>query len=314
MTERVRVSLAAFSLALAGLLGCRSPAGQVGETTPAVAVSEHVKDHDATVVGATPRDQDGGRGAMATDDSGAVRGGVDDELKRIREEMARVRGGAFKVLPPDTVIPETPSVEQESRMWAERFFRDLASPWRRFSRRDRSIHLAGPDTPDVLRHEYAVQVGLADGGSLPLRLSILETNSKYLVWVEGADDLLALPLEDARERIRQIADGVLKMEGTGLWLSGPTPYHWEFQIPDVREGVTFTSDPTVRLLRVMPGWWSRIDGGIARGQLYFILHKRIPNTSGPWIWLDERSWFSGKYLNAYNRGQFRQPPSTGRQP
>jgi hypothetical protein len=262
--------------------------------------------------------EDGGNQMTTTTDAGEmIRASNARRISSILAKYDRTRSERFVSLPPDRPIVEMPGmldgiheladipalpdaarVEGESKVWAERFFRTEASPWRRFSRRDHSYHLAvaKTETPDVLLHAYK-------HGRLDLR--VYEAANSMLVSVEdGASDLPSLDAPKQHERIREIAGEILKMEGTRQNYGRlPLPYRWDLQF----EGLTFSSDPSVDLdWWRMEGWWRRIDGGIANGKLYFLLYKQRPDTTGRRVVLDEEHWFDGK---AWEGQRHRFPPT-----
>jgi hypothetical protein len=253
---------------------------------------------------APERQLDGGK-TMTTTPAPAPRDMSSAEVKNRVTMITGARSATFVPVPAGAKLStlaelvDGERVELDSRQWAETFFVELASPWRPFSRRDRSFLAAGVGGPvDVLLHEYQV-------GQRALR--VYETAESVFVSLE---DLVLGPLpEERRQQVADVTAALFKMEGTRSGRAGRTPYKWAFQLDgnDLVEGTTFSSAPEVSV-SFMESWANRVGGGIKAGRLYFLLWKRRESGDGRWIRLNEAHWFDGACWTSLQRGKYAPPP------
>lgn len=218
--------------------------------------------------------------------------GGHETVRQWLQGLERAERAGFTPLMNFRELTDGPGVENESRLWAGRFFSSLASPYTKGTRVVRSTHAATSDTFDVLRHEYS-----ALGRSLVLRetaaFSVLEI-------ARGGDAVLDLRPRDRPESIHQIAEVVLATTGVFVGRTmEEEPYHWRFLFPEeIVEGCAFTTNPDANV-NWLWSWAERADGGIKSGRVYFVLHKHREATDGRIVFLNTRHWFDGKCWDPY---------------
>ena len=223
--------------------------------------------------GSTPHEKDGGQKMATEAGPDAPQDASATLMPFVLAIIDRVTAARFTPLPPDAAtgdlgmedgayalsalpaIPEAQAIEVDSKKWSGLFFLPAASPWRRFARRDRSYHTASvpDDMPDVLLHEYAVELDLnPDGGDLrTLQLKVYETAKYMVVWIEaGADDVLAHGSRRVQQdRGRHPADAP---GARHTYTVGPSPTRGTCNSLSTlhAQGSHFTSDPSVHTF----GW------------------------------------------------------------
>lgn len=218
-----------------------------------------------------------------------------------QEQIAKWLRAVREIHPGDYVevhdlrsVPDRARVEQDSSSWTQRFFTNATNPYTQKGAVRRSIHMATPDTFDVIRHEY---------DAVGKHLVVEETVNFILVTVEPPLDALSTIDERAKQdEIGKIAALVLRMSGTKVATNlQEAPYHWAFRFPaTIHEGTTFSTNPEQSPQR-MWSWASRLDGGIYGGRLYFLCFKKGESTSGRMFTLDAQHWFDGKCWAALER-------------
>jgi hypothetical protein len=169
-------------------------------------------------------------------------------------------------------------VRGDSSMWSERFFQPAADPTRQ-PQAVRAFHLAGPGTPDLLRHLYVF-----DGAPL----EVVESINFSLV--RSGAPLLPLAPASRASRVRALAARLLQLE---------TPTHrWAFQLPaELADGARFCTDPDADPMSLV-SWESRVDGGIRNGQLWFLAYKKFFDRAD---FRDIDRWFDEPFRAAHGR-------------
>ena len=156
----------------------------------------------------------------------------------------------------------------ESEGWCWDVFQRAASPYNPDLKVRRSFHAATEVTPDLVRHEYALE-------SMPVEV------------IEGRNFLLLrVPAPPGWEEVTRIARRILA-------------HPWDFKSEGpLQEGASFSSNPEADLMS-MGSWEDRADGGIRCGKLYFMCFKRTQQIMGYWAgeqWFEDgfRARLSGK--------------------
>jgi len=159
----------------------------------------------------------------------------------------------------------------ESRQWARTLFARGKGPYDAGRSARRRVHRATSAAPDLLCHDYDV-----DG----LALSVVEGRSFVLVFVARKSlDLRALSAPERAGAVTRVAAAILHPSAVERGL--------RFRFPDrIEEGVTFSTNPDLDP-RISGGWADRIDGGVHRGELFFLIYKRLPWLLG---FADARAW------------------------
>lgn len=169
------------------------------------------------------------------------------------------------------------NVRGDTSLWSERFFTSEANPYHQTSGVKYSYHLSTDDTPDLLRYEYEVKW---------LGLEVIESSSYALIRVRQRVNFHDLKQEDRVSLVNRTAQVLLNMQDEH--------HKWDFRFPDaIADNSRFSTDPTADPI-VMSSWMSRADGGIHRGDLYFLLFKRIPERAG---YRDIQRWFDSAFRN-----------------
>jgi hypothetical protein len=191
--------------------------------------------------------------------------------KLIRSWLAAVdRAESYTPVRDPAELPA--EVLASSGFWCASFFPSCADPHEPALAARAFVHLATPDTPDLLRYDYVV-----NGISVAL---IENRNFALLRVARESADVLARASGERAEEIRRI---------TAAIFGGPDhPWVGTFELPKaIEEGATFSTDPSANPL-LLTTWRARIDGGIHRGCLYFLWYKRVSQLVGFW---NEREWF-----------------------
>ncbi|MBI4703942.1 MAG: hypothetical protein HY744_22770 [Deltaproteobacteria bacterium] len=181
------------------------------------------------------------------------------------------------------------AVERDSQLWAGRFFRPEASPWRDGLAVTRAAHRARSTTQDLLRHGYRLE---------ELQIAVFESAAFVLVRIAGplpgaGDDATAAA-------IARLADRVLARSGAYDDVFGQrVPYEWRFQYQaPLGEGARLSTAPDADPM-VLSSWAARVDGGIHRGELFLLGYKARASGDGRLVFLDGRHWFDGKCWEPY---------------
>lgn len=184
---------------------------------------------------------------------------------------------------------ETEPPEQawdESTVWAERYFRPDASPFCPANSARHSVHLATPETFDLLRHEYRFQA---------FDLVATDTMSFTCVRVQwpGVD---LLRLTDWQPVLRLLALNLFRAEPGGL--------AWAFECPDALvEGGAVSTNPAADIY-FLPHWSARADAVIHQASLYLFCYKKEGESQTLPL---PGEWFPEKY-----RAKFAAPPEAAR--
>jgi hypothetical protein len=176
----------------------------------------------------------------------------------------------------------SPQARASSGFWCASFFPSYADPHEPTLSATVGVHLATPDTLDLLKHDYVVN---------GLSVALIESRNFALLRVarESADILARAPAERAEEICRIAA---------ALFGGEDRQCVWTFQLPKaIEEGATFSTNPLANPLLIAT-WGDRIDGGIRRGCLYFLCYKRVSQIVGFW---NAREWFDEEFRAKHQR-------------
>jgi hypothetical protein len=189
------------------------------------------------------------------------------------EQLVRAWLGAVDRVPIQQYVPvagfkELPAaVQGNSSLWCERFFAPRADPNAQKVRR-LSCHLATESTPDLLRHEYALE---------DIQLDVRESINFTMMRIGGMRPATAA-------EVSRIARTVLNLKDE--------THQWAFQIPAALSGeVWFSTNPDEDPVS-MSGWEERADGGIHNGALVFLCFKKDGQRVG---FKDIQGWFGSGF-------------------
>src|SRR5688572_8792208 len=160
-----------------------------------------------------------------------------------------------------------PAVRGDSAYWAERFLAPAARPLEH-AEATVEVRIATERSPDLLRYRFKL-------GTTPV--IVLESATFTFVAVEHR--AIPGPVE-----IAGVAESLLDVKGHG--------HDWVFAPPTSHGGeLRFSTGAEVDAWS-MRSWADRVDGGIVRGLLYFLLFKKNPERVG---YDNAQRWFPNEF-------------------
>jgi hypothetical protein len=169
-----------------------------------------------------------------------------------------------------------PQALADSGFWCASFFPSCADPHEPALSARPFVHVATPDTPDLLKFDYVVN---------GISVALIESRNFALLRVtrESADVLARASAERAEEIRRVVA---------AIFGGAEPPCVGTFELPKaIEEGATFSTAASANPL-LLTTWRDRVDGGIHHGCLYFLCYKRVSQLVGFW---NEREWFDEEH-------------------
>jgi hypothetical protein len=229
--------------------------------------------------------------------------------------MRKVEAAGFVPLRDFSELPDGELVKQESEKWMRRFLLPVASPYRDGVVITRSVHRARGGLPDVLRHDYSVQIVDTSAKRSVIHVVISELVDEIRIEVERVgEQLLELPPAQRLGRMEWLAQSTIQLRGTHrarlAVMDDPAtweePHVWTLEFGSLEEGARFTSNRKKNML-TMWSWADRFDGGIARGKLFFLGFKQIEPANGKLVFLANDHWFDGKCWSIVRQAEEKKP-------
>lgn len=226
-----------------------------------------------------------------------------ESLKMVREYVSlvdNVPSNGFVKLTSFDALEDGLRVEANSRRWAERFFRYEASPYREGVAVLRFVHHGTSRTYDLLRHVYTYK---------NVAVEVTESVQVVLIRLHPVDDgeILRENDEASAGSIAGLTRRILALSGRYVDQFGQThTYQWAFRYkPPLGEGSCFTTNPDVLPVPgLLRSWAERVDGGIAKGKLFFLGYKNHLSGDGRLIFLSGRHWFDGRCWEPYVKRRY----------
>ena len=208
------------------------------------------------------------------------------------EDLARAEANGFTPLASFDDLGDGPGVRHDSEVWCDRFLTPEANPWRDGADTERSVHPSTDDLDDMLLTRCALDEELA--------IEVVESIEFILVRLQPLVPVLGASASQTDAAVEQLADKVLLRAGSGSTATGEEEsYRWDFHyFPPLDDGTRFSSAPDAFPMN-LPGWWSRLDGGIESGQLVFFGPKKRTSGDGRMVFLNGRAWFDGSCWDPY---------------